>query len=175
MQISELHISQEVRHPDFDGIGEVKEISTTRATVMFNIGNANFSPENIVELVPANPVSIFETISTLKQFITEAAELAAVKALSFAQKEVPLASKWTGGSLTIKPKDVTLMSKDVEINVLFHKIVMIRDNLRVLEQKINTHPNLNNLERVELQQYITRSYGSLTTFNILFKEKEDQF
>ena len=87
----------------------------------------------------------------------------------------PMASKWEGGTIRIVPGNPELQSKDLPVDALFHKVVMVRDRLRTLEQKINGHPKLTDAEKVEMQHYITRVYGSLTTFNVLFREKGDQF
>lgn len=87
----------------------------------------------------------------------------------------PLAGKWEGGTLRLVPGNPELQSKDLPIDSLFHKVVMVRDRLRTLEQKLNAHPKLTDAEKVEMQSYITRVYGSLTSFNVLFREKGDQF
>ncbi len=89
--------------------------------------------------------------------------------------EAPLANKWEGGTLKLVPGKEDVQGKDIPIDTFFHKIVMVRDRVRVMEQKLNAHPKLSDAEKVELQSYITRIYGSLTSFNILFRDKQDFF
>ncbi|MEM9024910.1 MAG: hypothetical protein AAGB22_14280 [Bacteroidota bacterium] len=91
------------------------------------------------------------------------------------QEVVELGDKWDGGTVLLQPANDDLKPKEIPMETFFHKIVMVRDRLRVLEQNINSHPKLNEEDKVHLQQYITRSYGSLTTFNVLFKDREDYF
>ncbi|HEU4383570.1 MAG TPA: hypothetical protein VFR85_08710 [Anaeromyxobacteraceae bacterium] len=88
---------------------------------------------------------------------------------------VPLAPKWEGGTALLRPGDPQTQAKEIPLDALFHKVVMIRDRLRVLEQKINAHPKLSDAEKVDMQQYVTRCYGSLTTFNLLFRDEKDRF
>jgi len=89
--------------------------------------------------------------------------------------EVRLAPRWEGGKIVIQAANASLQPKELPVDALFHKVVMLRDRLRVLEQKVNAHPKLTDAEKVEMQQYVTRCYGSLTSFNVLFADKEDQF
>ena len=89
--------------------------------------------------------------------------------------KAPMADKWVGGTLVLKPGRPGVQEKEVPIDSFFHKIVMLRDRLRVLEQQINSNEKLTETEKISLQQYITRCYGSLTTFNVLFKDKDDYF
>lgn len=95
--------------------------------------------------------------------------------ISDIQQVVHIGDRWKGGKMILKPGRDDLQSKEIPIDTFFHKIVMLRDRLRVMEQKINTSEGLDDEEKVALQQYVTRIYGSLTSFNVLFAEKEDQF
>lgn len=94
---------------------------------------------------------------------------------SDASEVVELGDRWDGGTLILKPSDSNLQAKEMPIDTFFHKIVMVRDRLRVMEQRINSSKQLSDEDKVNLQQYITRIYGSLTSFNILFKYKKDHF
>ncbi len=90
-------------------------------------------------------------------------------------RPIAIGRKWEGGTLVMKPGNAQLQTKELPIDTFFHKITMVRDRLRVLEQKINAHPALGEAEKAEMQQYITRCYGSFTSFNVLFDDREDQF
>ena len=86
-----------------------------------------------------------------------------------------LGRRWEGGELVLAPGDSNTQEKRVPIESFFHKIVMVRDKLRVLEQKVNGHKGLSDEEKIQMQSYITACYGSLTTFNILFADRGDSF
>jgi hypothetical protein len=90
-------------------------------------------------------------------------------------KPIELGGRWSGGEVLLKPGKEGTAEKKIPIEALFHKIVMIRDRLRVLEQKINGHPQLSDEDKVQMQQYVTQCYGSLTTFNVLFADRRDAF
>ncbi len=166
-----LGVGSRVKHPQF-GKGAVVQVRSDAYEICF-IENGvrqilrNYEGLEIIELV--------ETPSDLATY--EKIEKSLVRVLrrfSDVQETVPFGSKWTGGRLVMIPGDLSLKEKEVPIDAFFHKIVMLRDRLRVLEAKVNAS-SLTDEDKVELQQYITRCYGSLTTFNVLFKNKEDQF
>lgn len=86
----------------------------------------------------------------------------------------PLANKWEGGKVVLEPGNGT-QAKELPLDMLLKKIVRVRDQLRVLEAKLNAHDKLTDAEKVDLQVYLTRCYGALTTFNVLFKDEGDKF
>ena len=101
----------------------------------------------------------------------------AVRAVLNAEQSVTgeIGDRWVGGQLVLKPGKPGTQEKTVPIEAFFRKIVAVRERLRVLEQRINAHPKLSDEDRVQLQDYITRAYGSLTTFNVFFAEPADRF
>ena len=176
MKIEVLHIGMNVRHPQY-GLGTVRTISEITADILFSDGKHTVAPE-AAGLEMAEPQMAASGLNLpLKQFVEQTLD-AAIAKLGLQKPDAvveQLGLRWHGGKVVLHPADATLQTKEVPLETFFHKIVMVRNNLRVLEQKINAHEKLSDGEKVEMQQYLTKSYGSLTTFNVLFKEKTEQF
>jgi hypothetical protein len=176
MKIEGLHLGMKVRHPQY-GVGVVKAIQEQTADVQFDDGRRQVAPEPS-GLEPAEAHAAIQGLDIpLDQFIRQTTG-EAIAQLGLQKPDAvieQLGSRWQGGRLEMHPADSSKQSKEVPLEIFFHKIVMMRNQLRVLEQKINGHEKLSDGEKIEMQQYITRCYGSMTTFNILFNEKEDQF
>ena len=176
MKIEALHVGMKVRHPQY-GVGAVKTISEQTAEIRFDDGQRTVAPE-AADLQPADAqLQVTGLSQSLKLFVEETVH-AVVAALGLEKPDSlveELGVRWHNGKLVMHPADPTLQTKEVPLEVFFHKIVMMRNNLRVLEQKINGHEKLSEAEKIEMQQYITKCYGSMTTFNVLFRSKEGQF
>ncbi len=125
---------------------------------------------NLEEIIPENVSAEVETQSEVEKSL-----LKILKMWGGITENVPLGDKWHGGMMLLQPADKSLKPKEIPIADFFHKVVMLRDRLRVLEQNINSHKKLSDEDKANIQQYITRCYGSLTTFNVLFKNKEQWF
>ncbi len=165
-----LGVGSRVVHPSF-GAGVVVRLHKRVYEICFmekglKMVNKDFSLEVTERIEPEYAESFSEAEDALMKIL---------RVWSDVNEVVPLGDKWTGGTLVMKPGSDTLKEKEVPIDVFFHKIVMLRDRLRVLEQRINSHEKLTDEDKVNMQQYITRIYGSLTTFNVLFKHKMDYF
>ena len=165
-----LGIGSRVNHPAFgDGVVIYVDVVAYKVCfIQFGIKHVGkeYSAWTITEVIPATEaVSFTEAEKSLIKILRHFSDIT---------EQVPLGDKWDGGTMILKPKDDSYKEKEIPIDAVFHKIVMVRDRLRVMEQRINAS-NLSDEEKVNLQQYITRIYGSLTTFNVLFKNKEQQF
>ena len=125
---------------------------------------------NLDDIQPENVSEEIETNSNVEKSL-----LKILRLWGDMGEVVKLGEKWIGGTMLLQPKDASLKPKEIPIDVFFHKIIMARDRLRVLEQNINSNKNLSDVEKVNLQQFITRLYGSVHTFNVLFQNKEHWF
>ncbi|REJ84777.1 MAG: hypothetical protein DWQ44_08055 [Bacteroidetes bacterium] len=167
-----LGIGSRVRHPDF-GDGVIVQIKPEDYTITF-IQHGMREIERTtdkLEVIDANdPDPDLVSYADLEILLVNV-----LRKYSDIQERVELGNKWIGGTMILKPGDSSLKSKEIPIQVFFNKIVMLRDRLRVLEQRINSNEHLSDEEKVNIQQYITRCYGSLTTFNVLFKYQGDNF
>lgn len=166
-----LGIGSRIKHEEF-GVGVVTNVSAKQYWVTFiENGLETIEVDDDFEVIDAvedevDTVSFYEVEEIFKKLLHKYSDISEI---------VPLADKWKGGIISLNPKDASLSSKEIPIDAFFHKIVMVRDRVRVMEQKINSSKTLDDQDKIDLQQYITRIYGSLTTFNVLFKNSSQNF
>ncbi|GAB5563920.1 MAG: hypothetical protein Wins2KO_09830 [Winogradskyella sp.] len=166
-----LGIGSRINHSEY-GKGVVTNVTSKHYWVTFiDNGLETLEIDEDFEVIEAaedevDTVSFYEVEKSLRDILKKWSDVSEV---------VTIADKWKGGKLILEPGDTNLQGKELPIDTFFHKITMVRDRLRVMEQKINSSKNLDEQEKIDLQQYITRSYGSLTSFNVLFKLKSQQF
>lgn len=174
MDTQNLGVGSRIEHPTL-GRGVIVEAGSEHYNIWFKSGNtirsiAKTFELKVTSLTDGNAgnevVSIADFELVLNNVLDQRADI---------QEHVELGGKWEGGTMILKPGGDDLQSKEIPIESFFHKIVMVRDRLRVLEQNINSHKTLTDEDKVHMQQYITRAYGSLTTFNVLFKNSHEQF
>ena len=164
-----LGIGSRIKHSDY-GLGVITNVSPQFYWVTFienGLETINLDSEfEIIEAVEneVDTISLNDVEKTLKSILEKYSDIG---------PKVAIADKWKGGRIILEPGTPT-QNKEIPIDTFFNKIVMLRDRLRVMEQKINSS-NLDVTEKIELQQYVTRCYGSLTTFNVIFKNKSDFF
>lgn len=166
-----LGIGSRIKHEKL-GVGVVTNVTAKLYWITFIESGLETLPTDedfeIIEAVEdeVDTVSFYEVERIFKKLLEKYSDISQI---------VPLAEKWRGGVLTLNPSDASMKSKEIPIESFFHKIVMVRDRVRVMEQKINSSKKLDDQEKIDLEQYITRIYGSLTTFNVLFKDSDHQF
>ena len=165
-----LGIGSRIKHREF-GDGVIINVRSTSYDIVFMATGkkeiAHTSPMEVIdeEELSDDNISILEVERSLMRILQKWSDV---------QETVPLGQKWAGGTMLLQPADKNLKPKEIPIEGFFHKIVMIRDRMRTLEQRVNSSA-MTDEEKVNIQQYITRCYGSLTTFNVLFKNSEHYF
>ncbi len=165
-----LGIGSRINHSEY-GKGVVTNVSQKEYWVTFiDNGLETISLDSEFEVIEASE----NEVDTVSFYDVEQSLLSILKKWSDISEIVPIADKWKGGKIVLEPRQAGLANKEIPIDTFFHKIVMVRDRLRVMEQKINAS-KIEEIEKIELQQYITRIYGSLTTFNVLFKSQNQFF
>lgn len=172
MERTTLGIGTRLQHTQF-GPGVIVGIRYATYLISFinhGIKEIDKTDDKLDEIIPENVTEEIETHSEVERSL-----LKILRLWGGLTENVPLGEKWVKGILLLQPADKSLKPKEIPIDDFFHKIVMLRDRLRVLEQNINSNKKLSDEDKVNIQQYITRCYGSLTTFNVLFKNKEHWF
>ncbi|MCU0386309.1 MAG: hypothetical protein MUE38_09790 [Flavihumibacter sp.] len=167
-----LGIGTRLQHTQF-GPGVIVGLRYATYLISFihhGIKEIDKTDDHLEEIIPENVSEEIETHSEIEKSL-----LKILRLWNGVSEVVPLGDRWKNGTMILQPGDTSLKAKEVPIEVFFHKIVMLRDRLRVMEQQINAHKVLTDEEKINLQQYVTRIYGSLTTFNVLFRNKEDWF
>jgi len=167
-----LGIGTRLQHTQF-GPGVIVGVKYATYLISFinhGLKEIDKSDPHLDEIIPENVTEEIETHSDVEKSL-----LKILRLWNGFSEYVPLGERWEGGMMLLQPADKTQKPKEIPIDIFFHKIVMLRDRLRVMEQQVNAHKQLSDEEKVNLQQYITRIYGSLTTFNVLFKNKEQWF
>lgn len=176
METTNLGIGSRVEHPHF-GRGVIVDTASETYTIWFKSQNSakTIGRDYELKVLQATEGGSEGTAQGITLSDIEQALDNILERRLHEMQIVPMANKWNNGVLILKPADSTLQPKEVPIETFFHKIVMVRDRLRLVEQKINAHKGLTDEEKVDVQQYITAIYGSLTTFNVLFRETHHQF
>lgn len=167
-----LGIGTRLQHTQYGAgvIVGVRLASYLISFISYGVKEIDKTDSKLEEIIPENVTVELETTSDVEKSL-----LKILRLWSDASEIVPLGDRWKGGNMLLQPADKTQKPKEIPIDIFFHKIVMLRDRLRVMEQQINAHKLLSDEDKVNLQQYITRIYGTLTTFNVLFKNKEHWF
>ena len=166
-----LGIGSRISHSEY-GKGVVTNVTSTLYWVTFiEAGLETISLEADFDVIEA----VEGEVDTISFSDVEQSLVSILRKWSDTSSVTPIADKWKNGNLVLQPGDANLSNKEIPIDTFFHKIVMVRDRIRVMEQKINASKNLEDQENIDLQQYISRIYGSLTTFNVLFSNKTDHF